>query len=566
MTITSILPNKQWTVAEQQHGNADEFVLTLGVHPVTARLLMRRGLRTPAEALNFLSPQLDSIHDPLLLPDAEKTVDRIVKAINDKQTIFVHGDYDVDGVTSAALLTRVLTKLGASVVPFVPSRARDGYGVRLETAQRAHAEGAGLMLTADCGISAHDACEWARGIGFDIIITDHHEQAETLPNAYAVVNPMRRDSSYPFQHLAGVGVAFKVCQALCTRWGVDLGKLYEHYLDLVALGTVADIVPLIGENRVYVYHGLRSIADTKKHGLKALIEESGINSEGLQADDIGFRLGPRLNAAGRLAEASESLELLLTKDDARAKEIAVELSRRNTERQQEQRRIHQQALEYLERNGNDGRVLLAVGDDWHPGVVGIVAGNLVDSFYRPTIVASIKDGMCHGSARSIPGFNLAHAIEQIGGGHARAAGLSFALNDLSRVQNALNELAADWLTEEQLMPSIDIEMLLDLDDLLTPLPHEIFRLAPFGEANPEPIFMSGGVRFTNVRCVGNDSRHMKADIAGYPVSLIGWGMGKIAGALKSTQSYQICYNLKINRFNGNERVELVLQDVPVEEQ
>lgn len=552
-----------------------ELARSVDLHVACAMLLLKRGVTTPAEALSFLGPCLDNLHDPFLLPDADKAVERIVAAIDSGETIFIHGDYDVDGVTSAALLTRVLRKLGANVVPFVPSRSRDGYGIRAATVERAHADGAGLFLSCDCGISAHDACNRARELGLDLIVTDHHQCQSTLPDAYAVVNPNRSDSAYPFSDLAGVGVAYKMCQALCIRRNVPLDALHKHFLDLVALGTVSDVVPLTGENRAYVYHGLRSIADTQKQGLLALIQASGVPMEGVDTETIGFRLGPRINAVGRLAEASTALELLLTSDADVAGRIAAEMSQTNVERQAEQSRVFQEALAAVaEDNLTEDRVLVVAREGWHAGVIGIVAGKLAELFFKPAFVLTRTDDRFHGSGRSIPGYNLAAAIGLLGddlvqgGGHAMAAGISFEAANLEQVRKKLNDLANRWLTEEDLVPKVPIELELDPSGITLQLAQDIARLAPFGEGNREPVLATRRVKLTDIRAMGSSGNHLSAQLVGTTEAarIVGWGMGEHSAALDPTRLYRICYNLRIDSFRGTDRVTLVLQDRPVEDE
>ena len=560
----------QWRVAPIEQGAGDELARALGLQPVTGRLLARRGIRTAAQAFEFLSPQLDSLHDPFLLPDAKAAAERVSHAIDTGETIFVHGDYDVDGVTSAALLTRVLGRLGGRIVPFVPSRFREGYGVRVSTVERAREEGAGLLLTSDCGVSAHDACERAAQIGLDVVVTDHHECPNSLPPAIAVVNPSRKDSRYPCPHLAGVGVAYKVCEAVCRLRGVPAESLHKHFLDLVALGTISDVAPLTGENSTFAYHGLQAIAATSKPGLLALIDASGLRDSGVSAEHVGFRLGPRINAAGRLAEASAALELFLTSDHARASDIASEMSRANQERQDEQARILEEALELIEQDGlADDRVIIVGKDGWHAGVIGIVAGKIADIFYRPAVVLRPEDGIWKGSARSIEGFSLAEALDELrplvsGGGHAMAAGMHFAADDLTEVRRAFNALADEWLTEEDLLPRLDIEMELDIEDVGPALAYEIETLAPFGVGNPEPLFVTRGARLADVRTMGAEQQHFRASLAGTraPVSVVGFSMGEEALGLDPARTYAICYNLRVGRFNGREQTEVILQDIP----
>ncbi len=570
MAVTAGQQATQWRVAPVESGTGDELARALGLQPITGRLLARRGIRTASEALEFLSPRLESLHDPFLLPDAKAAAERICRAIDTGETTFVHGDYDVDGVTSAALLTRVLGKLGGRILPFVPSRFREGYGVRVSTVERAREQGAGLLLTSDCGVAAHDACERAAEIGLDVVVTDHHECPSSLPPAIAVVNPSRKDSRYPCPHLAGVGVAYKVCEAVCKVRGVPVESLHKHYLDMVALGTICDVAPLTGENRTFAYLGLKAIAATSKPGLLALIDASGLRNSEVSAEHIGFRLGPRINAAGRLAEASGALELFLTSNHARAAEIASEMSRVNQERQDEQARILAEALELIERdNLADDRVIIVGKDGWHAGIIGIVAGKIADMFYRPTIVLHPEDGIWRGSARSIEGFSLAEALDELdplvtGGGHAMAAGMRFAADSLEEVRKGFNALADAWLTEEDLVPRLDIEMELGINDAELALAYEIEKLAPFGVGNPEPLFVTRGARLADVRTMGADQQHFRASLAGTgaPVAVVGFGMGGEAKDLDPARTYAICYNLRVSRFNGREQAELILQDIP----
>lgn len=565
---------KQWIVRNDVTSEqADELAAAVGTTGLTACLLIHRGLADPGRALAFLSPSLNDIHDPFLLPDCEQAVARILLAIDNNQVIFVHGDYDVDGVTSAALFTRVLTRMGARVIPFVPNRSRDGFGMQTWTVEKAHAEGARLILTCDCGTSALEACQRARELNLDVVITDHHEPGNEIPEAVAVVNPSLKGCKYPFRTLAGVGVAYKICQALCIRKGISLEYLHNHFLDLVALGTVSDVVPLVDENRVYVYHGLRNLAKSQKQGIQALIQASGLDAGKMTSEDIGFRLGPRLNAAGRLAEATEALELLITNSQETAGTIASSLSSRNRQRQDQQNLIWQEALcKIEERNYQQNHVIVVEGEDWHPGVIGIVAGKIAERYHRPAFVLAPVDSLYTGSARSIPGFNLAEAIESLGknlvegGGHAMAAGVKIRPENLERFRESVNSLARKWLAPEDLMPSIIIEAIVDAKEIDLEICREISRLAPFGEGNEEPILMSENVRLENIRAIGSEGQHLKAETVSRwgTLSVLGWGMGRLADVLDSTRDYKICYNLKTGCFNGSEGVDLILQDAPRE--
>ena len=479
----------------------------LHVSPVTARLLSIRGLTTVEQAQRFLSPSLEHLHDPFQLADMPTAVDRILGAIARHERIAVHGDYDVDGVTSTVILRRALELLGADVIHFIPERLRDGYGLQPAALDRLHAEGVVLVISVDCGIRAADAAEHARSLGLDLIITDHHEPGSALPNAVAVINPKRPDCGYADKNLAGVGVALKLVQALCIRTGHE-GWL-PAFIKIAAIGTLADVVPLTGENRVIAKLGLDLLsAGPHKVGLRSLLEVSGLAGKPIDGYHVGFVLAPRVNAAGRMGSPDIAARLLLASDEAmadEARELAEQLNAENLRRRQEEADIVTQARAAVETDIEVGSrsVLVVAGEHWHRGVIGIVASKLVDAFHRPAIVLSVENGVAHGSCRSIPAFNVLVALESCSelmtrfGGHAQAAGLTIDAGQIRQLRARVNAYADGCLEPDDLKPRLWIDGPLRFSDIGSQLASELTALAPFGPGNPRPVFRTAGVEIVD---------------------------------------------------------------------
>ncbi len=543
---------------------------SLGLPTPVCELLARRGLAEPAAARAFLRPSFEALHPPDLLPDLTVALRRIETAIHAGQGILVHGDYDADGLSSAALLTRGLAHLGARVEAFVPHRLRDGYDLGPAGVSRAREIGARLILTADCGVSAVEAVAEASESGVDVVITDHHRPPPRLPAAVAVVNPARADSGYPFRGLAGVGVAFKLLAALYDRAGAAPEHLNRH-LDLVALGTVADLVPLADENRILVRAGLAAMVRTRKAGLLALARRAGVSIERVSASDIGYRLGPRLNAAGRVGAAETGLRLLLTDDREEAERLAERLELHNRKRRGEDRRVLAEAEAMLaERFDADrDRFVLLWGEDWHPGVIGIVASRLVERLHRPVVLVSLRQDPGRGSGRSIPGFHLHRALEGCAdlleryGGHRMAAGLEVRRDRLETLASRLGEAARETLAEEDLVPEIRIDLSLPLAAVDDELLGWIGRLAPFGTENPRPVLHVRGVNLERPARVGSEGAHLKgvlSDAAGGRLEAIGFGMGDRLGEA-TVGPLEVAFELSRDRYRGRERLQARLLDV-----
>jgi single-stranded-DNA-specific exonuclease len=497
--IWESLPCDEKTVAQLSH--------ELRVSSVTARLLSIRGLDDPLTARRFLFPSLDDLIDPNRLTDLPAGVDRILTAIANKERIAIHGDYDVDGVTSTVILRRALELLGADVTHFIPERLRDGYGLQPASLDRLHALGVRLVISVDCGIRGVEAAARARELGLDLIITDHHEPDTELPRAVAVINPKRHDCSYPDKNLAGVGVALKLVQALCARTGH--ASWLPAFVKVAAIGTLADVVPLTGENRVIAKLGLEMLSKgPHKVGLRSLLDVCGLIGKEIDSYHIGFVLAPRVNAAGRMSSPDIAARLLLACDEAmrdEARELAQQLDTENIRRQQEEADIVAAARKAVETDLEIGSrtVIVVAGEGWHRGVIGIVASKLVDAFHRPAIVISTDGDVAHGSCRSIPSFNMLAALESCGevmskfGGHKQAAGLTMASERVRELRARVNDYADGCLHPDDLRPRIWIDGMLGFKSIDEQIASELTSLAPFGAGNPRPIFRASGVEIVD---------------------------------------------------------------------
>jgi single-stranded-DNA-specific exonuclease len=578
-----------WRWPTNRRDERDELSRALGVTPTLAGLLIARGCADADAAARFLNPELDHLHDPLLLPDAGAAADRIAQAIQTGEKILVHGDYDVDGVTGAALMTRVLEVLGAQVECFVPHRQIDGYDLQVATVQRAHADGVRLIVTIDCGILAFQSASAARELGVDLVVTDHHEpDPERLPDACAVVNPKRRDSTYPFPYLAGVGVAYKVATAVVRRMGQPEASFRKNFLDLVALGTVADCMPLVGENRVLVKFGLATLATTRKHGLQALLRSAGVKE--LNARALGFSLGPRINAVGRLDAAAHALNLLLAKDATRAAELAERLERCNRERQAEQSRIMDEAMAQAREQVGTGDppspILVLASATWHPGVIGIVAGKLAEALGRPTVMIALDGTVGRGSARSVHGFHIFEALSACRehltrvGGHEAAAGFDIEPAQVPALREALTAAAAAMSPPDGAaaggglghLPPVVLDELLEPQEITLQLARELALLEPCGHGNPEPRFGSRGLALAEARRltprVPGTADHLKLALRTGNGSLLGavfWREGHRAALLGADAAVDLCYALEIDTYWGDPTVRLNVKELRLSE-
>lgn len=570
------LAAKRWIVRPQNQELAFRLSQAVGITPITAQLLVNRGIDTPEAAREFLSPSTGVLHSPFEMKDMQVAVETIRNAVEKDLPIVIYGDYDVDGITGVAVLLRTFARLGVFNVGFyIPDRLVEGYGVNKDAVKELAAQGYKLIVTVDCGVTAYEEVELANHLGMDMVITDHHQPGTVLPPAKGVVNPHRTDCPYPFSDLAGVGVAFKLAQALLCTLGnepEDWSEVGRELLDLVALGTVADIVPVHGENRVMVKRGLQQIESTDKVGLQALLYATGLNGRTLTADDIGFILAPRINALGRLADAGQAVELLTTSDAGLATKIAAELDMYNTRRREIETQILDEAVELVETQGfAEDKVIVVAKSGWHPGVIGIVASRLVDRYYRPVVLLSLEDGVGKGSARSIPGFDLFKALQccddllEAYGGHTMAAGLTVEEHLIPALRKQLSELADEWLSPEDFIPCLTADVEVALDQLNVELLEEIRALEPFGEGNPVPIMVSRNVPLCNFRAVGKNDNHLSVDFLTSMGRIHGiyFGRGELAPRLVGLTNVDIAYIPEINEWNGTRSVQVVVQDLAV---
>jgi single-stranded-DNA-specific exonuclease len=543
----------------------------LHLPPPLCRLLAIRGFAEPAAARGFLKPRLERMHDPALFAGMADAIARIERAIDGREGILVHGDYDVDGVCSAALLTRVLRGLGARADAFVPHRLLDGYDLGPAGVRAAAVAGARLIITADCGTVAHDAVTAAHATGIDVIVTDHHTPGPTLPAAVAVLNPNRPECGYPFKGLAGVGVAFKLCQALYQARGLD-GSALWYYLDLVALATIADLAPLTGENRVFARYGLRLLPDTRNRGLAALLRVAAIDlSQPITAGQASHVIAPRINAVGRMGAAARGLSLLLTDDDAEAESLAGVLDAENRERRAVDRETLRHALSMLETDYDPARdfgvVLAARG--WHPGVIGIVASRVVEHIHRPTVLIAIdEDGGARGSARSIPRFHLYDAIRDCGsllvryGGHRQAAGMEIRPDRIDAFRAAFNERARRVLTEDDLVARCSIDLEIRLPELDRALFELLRHFGPFGIGNPSPVFAARGALLARMRLVGAGHARVSLEQDGARLEGIGFGLADAMRALEpGSARVDLVFHLHEDEWNGRRRLQAKIVDL-----
>ncbi len=560
----------RWKVNEYNQINTNLLVNELQVTPLVASLLVNRGLTTAESAREFIEPDSLEFHDPFLLDQMDIAIERITKAIENEERILVFGDYDADGVSSTTVMVTALKEKGAHVDFYIPNRFTEGYGPN-ETAFRwAKSQGFSLIITVDTGISALHEAEVAKDLGIDLIITDHHEVGPELPVATAIIHPNKPNSQYPFKELAGVGVAFKVAHALRGEVPTDL-------LDVAVIGTIADLVPLHGENRLLAKKGIRALQNTKRPGLKALLKKAKVEFNEISEETVGFAIGPRINAVGRLQSADPAVDLLMTNDPEEASYIADEIDELNKERQQLVNQMTQEAIQDVEENypPSSNSVLVIAKEGWNSGVVGIVASRLVDRFYRPTIVLSIdsEKGLAKGSARSIEGFNLYESLSTCRdilphfGGHPMAAGMTLKVEDVDDLRNRLTMIANEVLTAEDFQPITIVDAICSLDDVSIESILEMNKLAPFGMGNPKPKVQIIDVGINSIRRIGADQRHLKVVLQDDSNTLdgVGFGLGHACEGISPLSKVSVIGELSINEWNNSRKPQIMLQDLAVNE-
>lgn len=571
------LLNKKWCLAKPSLETMSLLERQLQLPKALATILANRGVTSEETAKDFIEADFTRLHDPFLMNGMREAVNRVIQALEKKEAITVFCDYDVDGVTSAAFLTHFFRDLNCPVEAYLPERQSEGYGLNSAAVNKIREGGTRLMITADCGITGVKEVVLANEIGLDVIVTDHHQVGEEgLPPAIAVLNPHRADCNYPFRFLSGVGLAFKL--AIAVRNGLHLAgwsrerlpNLKQH-LDLFALGTIADVAPLIGENHILALHGLEMLSVSAKPGLVALKETAGIVGN-VDARSVGFSLGPRLNAAGRLGRADSGLHLLTSTNLKEAKALAQELESTNSERKeiQEETVAEAESLFRDEINIQEDRVIVLASEIFHPGVIGIAASRLVDKYQRPTVLIALEGGQGKGSGRSILKFNLFRAFTDCGehlvqfGGHAYAAGLTIKEEQIKDFRNAMNEVGHKYLTEEDLIPEIRVDAVLRLEEIDRFLYSRLALLEPFGAENPVPCFLSQTVKLQEVKLIGKEKNHIRfrAKQGKGQIEGVGFGLAEVLESVNvTTELFDIAYEFNLNTWNGREKLEIKLVDI-----
>ncbi len=564
------LPRTIWQYTPPEEHIVEEYQKKFDIPRFVADVLYQRNIRTMDDAQNFLNPNLSRLHDPYLMDDMNRAIARIRLALRNQEKILVCGDYDVDGITSVALLKQCFPSLGLEIFTYLPNRLEDGYGFHTIAVDRAIEVNASLLITVDCGITAYEPVEYANKNNIDVIITDHHEPNGPLPQAHAILNPKRENSQYPDKNLAGIGVAFKLVQALISQRLLDFPL--PTILELVALGTVADVSTLIGENRILVHFGLETLAHTSHAGLRALMKVAGV-AHGRKLDPfaIGFQLGPRLNAVGRLGSPNQALELLLTESPEKAKNLAQSLNSINQKRQSIEEEILQRVeSEIANMDLNSDPFIIVSGEDWHEGVIGIVASKITDRYYRPSCVISIKDGIGKGSGRSIPCFSLFDCLGELHneliefGGHQIAAGFRVAAHNIQAFKEGCIRIAKEKLTPQDLIPRSVIDSVITLNDLDFSTIKALNRISPFGLGNPKPRFLINNLKTRYPpRLVGTDGNHIKLVLTDgrKTIDAIAFGFGRHFDSIRQARNLSVVATPEINYWNSREFIQLHVHDI-----
>ena len=544
--------NKKWEFYEENSEEIIDIAKKHNISELLTKILVNRGITDDKEIDTFLNPTRNDFYDPYLMPDMDKAVERIIKAINNQEKVMIYGDYDVDGITSITVLKKFLEERGLKTGHYIPNRLEEGYGLN-ENAIRSIAEQKyTLMITVDCGISGIEEVELANQLGIETIITDHHEQSESLPNAYAIINAKRKDSQYPFRGLAGCGAVFKLIQAISLRLGLE-EKEFLKYLDIVCVGTISDIVPLVDENRVIAKLGLKLVVQTRNIGLRELILQSGYKK--IDSNTISFGVAPRINACGRMGYQEEALDLFLTNNIEEARKITARLNSYNLERQTKEKDIFEQAIKELEKEDIEKlNTIVLSGDNWHHGVIGIVASKLTEKFYKPTILICFEDNIGKGSGRSLPGFDLHEALVETSaylekyGGHEMAVGLSLKKEKYNDFKLAFEEIAKSK-NIQQIIPVIKIDSIITAKDVNKKTIQDLEMLEPFGEKNKNPIFVYKNLKIDSIRAL-SEGKHLKLTLKddNLLINAIGFNLGYLSEEYLIGDKIDIAGNLEINKY------------------
>lgn len=572
--------NHKWNYqppSQEQTEAAKALASETGIHPALCKLLLERGISSATEAKRFFRPLLSELHDPFLMKDMDIAVDRLNQAMGRKERIMVYGDYDVDGTTAVALVYKFLQQFYSNIDYYIPDRYEEGYGVSVKGVDYAYETGVKLVIVLDCGIKAVDEIAYAKEKGIDFIICDHHVPDEVLPPAVAILNAKRPDSTYPYEHLSGCGVGFKFMQAFAINNGIEFHQL-TPLLDLVAVSVASDIVPIMGENRILAYHGLRQLNSNPSLGLKAIIDICGLNDREITVSDIVFKIGPRINASGRIQNGKESVELLVEKDFSAALEKANQINGYNETRKDLDKAMTEEANQIVEKLEElpDRRSIVLFNEDWHKGVIGIVASRLTEIFYRPAVVLTRTNDLATGSARSVSGFDVYKAIEHCRdllenfGGHTYAAGLSMKVENVEEFGRRFEEYVANHILPEQTSAVIDIDAEIDFRDITPKFHADLRRFNPFGPDNHKPIFCTQKVYdYGTSKVVGRDQEHIKLELvdnkSNNVMNGIAFGQSSQARYIKTKRSFDICYTIEENTHKRGE-VQLQIEDIKPSEE
>lgn len=553
--------NKKWQIFEPDKNKIEEIKSKYKVNQLLATILANRNILKEEDIRLFLNPTRNDFYNPFLITDMDIAVNRIIKAIENKENITIYGDYDVDGITSITVLKSFLNDIGVEADTYIPNRLIEGYGLNKEAIDKISKKGCNLMITVDCGISAIEEIEYANSLGIETIITDHHEAGNEIPKAIAVIDNKRKDSKYPFRELAGVGVVFKLIQAI----GITLKlkeESYLKYLDIVCIGTISDIVPLVDENRVIAKLGLLLVAQTKNIGLRSIINSSGYNK--IDSNTISFGVAPRINACGRMGKAEEALELFLSKDKNEVNELTNKLNEHNRKRQETEKAIFENALEKIKAEHLDeNKAIIVGGENWHHGVIGIVSSKITEMYFKPSILLSFEeDGIGKGSGRSIPGFDLHEALMKCSdtiekfGGHSMAVGITVKKDNLEKFKKEFEQIATQSKIDE-IIPIINIDAKVDLSDIDKEMVESLKQLEPFGEANKMPVFAFKNLKIDSIRAL-SEGKHLKLTLKdnNYIINAIGFNIGYLANEYRIGDKIDVAGVLEINTFNGVDNLQI----------
>lgn len=567
--------NYKWNYEAPSHTVAEaeaELAQTLGIHPVFGKLLYDRNVRTVQEARHFFRPQLTNLHDPFLMNDMQKAVDRLNLAMGRKERIMVYGDYDVDGCTAVALVYRFLRQYYSHIDYYIPDRYEEGYGISKKGIDYAAETGVGLIIVLDCGIKAIEEIAYAKSLGIEFVICDHHVPDEVLPDAVAILNPKRRDNVYPYTDLSGCGVGFKYMQAFAISNGIEFNKL-NQLLDLCAVSIATDIVPIMGENRILAYHGLRCLNSNPSIGLRAIIEVCGLSDRELTMNNLIFKIGPRINASGRMQTGKEAVDLLVEKDYPTALEKAVRINLYNEARKDLDKQMTEEAIDCVKDlpGLDDRRSLVIYNEDWHKGVIGIVASRLTEHYYRPAVVLTRSENMATGSARSVSGFDVYKAVQSCSdllenfGGHTYAAGLTLPVEHVEEFSRRFEEYVAEHILDEQTEARLHIDAVVDFKDVTFRFYQQLRKFAPFGPGNMKPEFCTKKVYdYGTSKVVGRGQEHIKLELvdnkSNNVMNGIAFGQSSQARFIKTKSAFDICYSIEENTHKRGE-VQLQIDDI-----